>query len=195
MVCVNVSSASPQLQTARTRLRQWRDSDREPFAALCTDPVVMEYFPRTLTRIESDAFIDQRVIELNDLGWSLWAVELTSTGEFAGFVGLTDVTIAAPFTPCIEIGWRLARRFWGVGIATEAAQCVLEFGFGPLGFHEIVSFTALENLRSQRVMQKLGMHTDVAENFDHPRVPVGHRLRRHVLYRIVPGDMTNISRE
>lgn len=173
-----------ELRTTRTLLRAWRDADRDPFAAMCADPVVMEFFPNLLTRAESDAFVDRRIDEFRDCGWGLWAVEIAATGQFAGFVGLSTVGFAAPFTPATEIGWRLAQPFWGSGIATEAALTVLEAAFGPLAFDEIVSFTAEVNRRSQRVMQKIGMHRDHAGDFDHPRVPEGHPLRPHALYRI-----------
>jgi RimJ/RimL family protein N-acetyltransferase len=176
--------AVTELRTARLLLRGWRDSDLAPFAALNADPEVMEHFPSTLSRAQSNGFADRIVAGIERRGWGLWAVVLNSTGAFIGFVGLNPVPFAAPFTPAVEIGWRLARPYWGSGLATEAARPVLAHAFGPLGLEELVSFTSTTNLRSQRVMQKLGMRHDPADDFDHPSLPEGHRLRRHVLYRI-----------
>lgn len=173
-----------ELHTDRLLLRPWGHADREPFAALNADPEVMRHFPSTLTRADSDAFVDRVVAGLDDRGWGLWAVEVTATGDFAGFVGLNPATFVAPFTPAVEIGWRLGRPFWGQGIASEAARAVLEHAFGPLGLVEVVSFTTTTNLASQRVMQRIGMGRDPADDFDHPAIPEGHLLRRHVLYRI-----------
>jgi RimJ/RimL family protein N-acetyltransferase len=172
------------LTTDRLLLRQWRDSDREPFAALNADPAVMEHFPALQTREQSDALIDRNIPELDDRGWGLWALEVKDTREFIGFTGLNVPTFDAPFLPGVEIGWRLAKGAWGNGYATEAARAALAYGFGPAGLDEIVSFTATTNLPSQRVMQRIGMMHDEAGDFDHPRVEEGHRLRRHVLYRI-----------
>jgi RimJ/RimL family protein N-acetyltransferase len=165
-------------------LRQWRDSDREPFAELNADPEVMEHFPTVLSRAESGALADRIMAGIAERGWGLWAVEITATGSFAGFVGLNPATFDSPFTPAVEIGWRLARAYWGEGLATEAACTVLEYGFGSLSLAEIVSFTATTNLRSQAVMLRLGMRHIPADDFDHPGLPEGHPLRRHVLYRI-----------
>lgn len=170
------------LHTARTTLRPWRDEDREPFAAMCADPVVMEFFPSVMTRDECDAFVQRRVDEFGDHGWGLWALDVDGRG-FAGFVGLTPVGFDAPFTPAIEIGWRLARAFWNDGLATEAALAALDYGFTVAALPEVVSITSALNVRSQRVMQKIGMTRRVEDDFDHPRVPEGHPLRPHVLYR------------
>jgi RimJ/RimL family protein N-acetyltransferase len=172
------------LTTDRLLLRQWRESDREPFAALNADPAVMEHFPALQTREQSDALIDRNIPELDDRGWGLWALEVKDTGEFIGFTGLNVPTFEAPFLPGVEIGWRLSKGAWGNGYATEAARAALAYGFGPAGLDEIVSFTATTNLPSQRVMQRIGMVHDEAGDFDHPRIEEGHRLRRHVLYRI-----------
>ncbi len=169
-------------------LRQWRDTDRAPFAALNADPEVMEHFHSVLTRAASDAFVDRIVSGMSARGWGLWAVEVVADGAFAGFVGLNPATFEAPFTPAVEIGWRLARLYWGQGLATEAARAALDYALGPLNLDEVVSFTTTTNLRSQRVMQKLGMHHDPADDFDHPALPAGHPLRRHVLYRIAQAD-------
>jgi RimJ/RimL family protein N-acetyltransferase len=181
------SDSTTQLRTARLLLRGWRESDRTPFAELNADPEVTEHFPNVLSRTESDAFVDRIIAGLEAQGWGLWAVEIVATGEFAGFIGLNPVPFEAPFTPAIEIGWRLAREHWGQGLATEGARAVLDHAFDHLGLVEVVSFTSRTNLRSQRVMQKLGMRHDSADDFDNPRLPRGHPLRSHVLYRIANG--------
>ncbi|NOL44439.1 GNAT family N-acetyltransferase [Kribbella sandramycini] len=172
------------LTTDRLLLRQWRESDKEPFAALNADPVVMEHFLKPVSREDSDALVDYTAAKIADQGWGLWAVEVRETGEFIGFTGLAVPRFDAPFLPGVEIGWRLAKAAWGNGYATEAARAALGYGFGPAGMTEILSFTATTNLPSQRVMQKIGMTRDEAGDFDHPRIPPGHRLQRHVLYRI-----------
>jgi RimJ/RimL family protein N-acetyltransferase len=177
----------PQLRTDRLRLRGWRDADREPFADLNADPEVMEHFPAPLSREQSDAFLAQIVAAWADRGYGLWAVEQRSDRRFLGFVGLAMWAFDAPFMPAVEVGWRLARDAWGRGYATEAATAVLDWAFDVLGLDEIVSFTAPVNARSTAVMERLGMARDPADDFDHPRVPVGHPLRRHVLYRISRG--------
>ncbi len=165
------------IRTERLVLRQWREDDREPFAALNGDPVVMEHFPATMTREQSDAFVDFNIATIAERGWGLWAVE--ADGAFIGFVGLNEPN----FRPGVEIGWRLARAAWGHGYATEAAQAVLAFAKDQLGLDEVISFTSTTNLRSQRVMERIGMTHDPADDFDHPRVK-DPRLRRHVLYRL-----------
>ena len=174
----------PDLTTDRLLLRQWRDSDREPFAALNADPAVMEHFPKLVSREDSDALVDRASASIADHGWGLWAVEVRATGEFIGFTGLSVPSFEAPFLPGVEIGWRLAKSAWGNGYATEAARAALAYGFGPVDLSEILSFTATTNIPSQRVMQKIGMTRDEDGDFDHPRLPAGHRLQRHVLYRI-----------
>jgi RimJ/RimL family protein N-acetyltransferase len=177
-------AGAPTLETERLRLRPWRAADRAPFAALNADPEVMEFFPSVLSRSESDAFADRAAHELEERGFGLWAVELPGELPFAGFVGLAIPRFEALFMPCVEVGWRLARATWGRGIAPEAGRTALAFGFEQQGMDEIVSFTSEINRRSRRVMEKLGMRHDFAEDFDHPTVAVGHRLRRHVLYRL-----------
>jgi RimJ/RimL family protein N-acetyltransferase len=169
--------------TQDLRLRQWRASDHTPFAAMNADSEVMRHFPRLLTRDESDASIALWHEHLQSQGWGNWAVELMTTGEFIGFVGLSVPRRALPFMPCVEVGWRLARAHWGRGWATQAAQAALQVGFDHLGLTEIVSFTALPNLRSRAVMERIGMH-NAHEDFDHPALPEGHPLQRHCLYRI-----------
>src|SRR5262245_14636948 len=171
------------LRTERLVLRRWRPSDLAPFAALNADPRVMQYFPARLTRSESDAFAERIDAHFDEHDFGLWAVEVPGTARFIGFVGLAVPTFTAPFTPCIEIGWRLAAEHWGLGYAPEAARAALDFGFDTLGLREILAFTTVVNQPSRRVMEKLGMSHDPADDFDHPRLPEAHNLRRHVLYR------------
>ena len=170
------------LATPRLRLRPWRESDLAPFAAMNADPLVMEHFAAPLSRQESDAYARRMQAAIEERGWGNWALEVIGGEPFVGFTGLSAPSFEAHFMPCTEIGWRLARSAWGQGLATEAARAALDFGFGELGLAEIVSFTALGNARSVAVMERLGMRRD--GEFDHPRFPDGHRLRRHVLYRI-----------
>jgi len=170
--------------TERLRLRGWRAGDREPFAALNADPVAMEHFPSTMTRAESDGFADRIDATLRERGWGLWAVEVAGGAPFIGFVGLHEARFEAPFTPAVEVGWRLLPAHWGHGYATEAARAALEVGFGEVGLAEIVSFTIPANRRSRAVMERLGMRRDPADDFDHPDIPAGHPMRRHVLYRL-----------
>ena len=173
-----------ELRTSRLLLRRWRDDDREPFAALNADPAVMEHLSAPLRREESDALADRIESGLEEREWGLWAVELPGTAAFVGFVGLNPASFDAPFTPAVEVGWRLAREHWGRGYATEGARATLDFGFDTLALDEIVSFTTRSNTRSRRVMQRLGMRHDPADDFDHPNVPSGDPLRPHVLYRL-----------
>ncbi len=175
---------SESLKTSRLLLRPWRLSDRAPFAAMNADPRVMEHFPAPLSQNESDATIARIEAHLDQHGFGLWAVEILGVAPFAGFIGLSIPRFEAHFTPCVEIGWRLAADFWGSGYATEGAQAALVFGFADLGLKQIVSFTAPANARSRRVMEKLGMTRTASDDFDHPLLPEGHPLRRHVLYRL-----------
>jgi RimJ/RimL family protein N-acetyltransferase len=175
------SKAVSELRTERLLLRRWRLSDRAPSAALNADPEVVRYFQRPLT--PSDHLADMADEDLKRQGWGLWALEQQATGRFIGFTGLARPTFEAPFTPAIEIGWRLARTAWGRGFATEAACAAVAFAFEELGLEELVSFTAEPNARSRAVMRRLGMRHDPADDFDHPNVPAGD-LRRHVLYRL-----------
>lgn len=177
-------SDTPVLVTERLLLRQWREADLAPFAALNADPRVMEFFPRPLDRAESDALAARLSAFIRERGFGFWAAERKADGAFLGFVGLNAPAWTAPFTPCVEIGWRLARACWGQGYATEAARAALAFGFATLGLAEIVAFTVPGNRRSRAVMERLGMHRDPAADFEHPAVPEGHALRRHVLYRL-----------
>jgi RimJ/RimL family protein N-acetyltransferase len=176
-------SAIATLQTSRLRLRPWRDEDLDPFAELNADPRVMEFFPSTLDRGESDALVLRIRDHFARRGFGQWAVEVPGVADFIGFVGLSVPRFEANFTPCVEIGWRLAREHWGQGYATEAARAALEFGFRDLALEEIVSFTTTANLRSRAVMERIGMTRTPADDFDHPAIPEGHPLRRHVLYR------------
>jgi ribosomal-protein-alanine N-acetyltransferase len=178
---------SPALSSGRIRLRRWGDADRDPFAALNSDPRVMEFFPSLLTRAQSDAMVDGIAAHFGKHDFGLWAVEIPSVAPFIGFAGLSVKRFAAPFTPCVEVGWRLAFAYWGRGYATEAARLALDYGFGTLGLSEVVSYTTVTNRRSRAVMERLGMRRDPAEDFDHPDLPDGHALRRHVLYRLGAG--------
>lgn len=172
------------IKTERLILRPWREEDLEPFAQLNADSRVMEYFPATLTRQESDALAQRIIAKLEEQGWGLWAVSHPGTAEFIGFIGLAKPTFTAHFTPTVEIGWRLAYEYWGQGYASEGAIEVLKYGFETLQLPEIVSFTTTQNMRSRAVMKRIGMHYDPKDDFDHPKLPEGDRLSRHVLYRL-----------
>jgi RimJ/RimL family protein N-acetyltransferase len=169
------------LETSRLILRRWREADSEPFHRINSDPRVMEFFPACLTRAESDALIARAEAHFEKQGFGPFAVETRDGGNLAGFVGLSIPRFEAHFTPSVEIGWRLAAEYWNQGLATEAATRVLRLAFDELGLHELVSFTVPANLRSRRVMEKLGMK--YSGEFNHPELPEGHPLRRHVLYR------------
>lgn len=184
-------------RTDRLELRQWEIADLDEWAALNTDPEVMRYLGPPLTRESAAVWLGVNRGRLEGRGWGLWALEVHDTGTpdgprgFAGFVGLNPPPFEAPFTPCVEIGWRLARRFWGYGLATEAAREVLAFAFaspgqeGPgLDLDEVVSFTVPDNRNSRAVMERLGLHHDPADDFDHPALAASDPLRRHVLYRL-----------
>ncbi len=173
-----------ELLTERLLLRQWRDEDLEPFAELNADPETMRYFPAPPSREQSDALAARARRQIEDEGWGLWAVEVTGGGSFIGFVGLARPSFEAHFTPAVEVGWRLAREHWGRGYATEAGRAALAYGFEELGLEEVVSFTSRLNKPSWKVMERLGMSRDPGDDFEHPRVPAGHPLRPHVLYRL-----------
>lgn len=175
------------VRTDRLLLRTWRQGDLEPFAALNADPEVMECLPKPLDRQESDDLAARLRGQFETRGYGRWAVEIPGVAPFIGFVGLAYVDFPAPFTPCVEIGWRLAREYWGKGYASEAARASIRYGFERLGLEEIVSFTVPHNVRSRAVMERIGMTRTPKEDFDHPVLPDGHPLRRHVLYRIRPG--------
>lgn len=180
----------PTLHTERLILRRWREDDREPFAAMNADPEVMRHFLRPLDRPESDAFFDRIEARFRADGYGLWAVERGADGAFLGFTGLAVATFEAPFTPCVEVGWRFVPDAWGHGYATEAAREALRFGFESLGLEEIVSFTSPLNVPSYRVMERLGMHRDAADDFEYPSRPQGHPLRPQVLYRLRREEFT-----
>jgi RimJ/RimL family protein N-acetyltransferase len=172
-----------ELGTARLLLRQWQPSDFDPFATLNADPEVMRFFPAVLTRHESDALAHRQRTLIAERGWGLWAVEVTASQSFIGFIGLAEPRFDAHFTPALEIGWRLSRSHWGYGYATEGARAALTFAFEELEMDEVVSFTSVINMRSRQVMDRLGMTRDPADDFDHPLVVKGS-LRPHVLYRL-----------
>jgi RimJ/RimL family protein N-acetyltransferase len=173
-----------EIETPRLFLRRWTDADRDPFARMNADPAVMRFFPSVLTRAESDAGVDWINAHFAQHGFGLWAVEVRCDSGFAGFIGLARPRFEAHFTPCIEIGWRLARKYQGHGHATEGARAVVEYAFGTLGLEELVSFTTVANFPSRRVMEKIGMTHSESDDFEHPGLPEGHPLRPHVLYRL-----------
>ncbi len=172
-----------ELTTERLLLRDWRETDREPWVAMNADPEVMRYFPSTRSRADSDQAMDRFQAMLRRQGYGLWAVEVPATGEFIGFVGLNPAPDDYPAAPAMEIGWRLARSSWGHGYATEAARAVLAHAFGPIGFTDLVSFTTVTNTPSRRVMEKIGMTYDPADDFDNPKVK-GWWGAPHVVYRL-----------
>lgn len=172
-----------EFETERLRLVAWREEHIGPFVALSADPDVMRYFAAPATGAQSRAAVALWRAQFAERGWSNWAVELKHTGDFVGFVGLSIPRRVLPCSPCVEIGWRLARRFWGHGYATEAARACLAVGFGRLGLQEIVSFTSLSNQASRAVMERVGMR-NTGRDFEHPAVPPGHPLRLHCLYAI-----------
>lgn len=176
-----------ELETPRLTLRQWCAADRAPFAALNADAEVMRYFPATLDRAGSDLLAERCEQLIAERGWGFWVAEHREDGAFIGFVGLHEVAADLPLPPGIEIGWRLARPYWGQGLATEAARACLRFGFEQLQRSEIVAFTAVSNRRSRAVMQRLGMQCAHAY-FDHPHVPAETGLQRHCLYRLSQVD-------
>jgi RimJ/RimL family protein N-acetyltransferase len=173
-----------ELRTERLLLRAWRDDDLAAFARLNADPRVMEYFPSTRTRAESDASAASLRDHLTSHGFGMWAVEIPGVAPFIGFVGLCWVPFAARFTPAVEIGWRLAVEHWGRGYASEGARAALAAGFDQVGLDEIVAMAAPENLRSISIMEKLGMQRSPTDDFLHPGVAAGQRYPSRVLYRI-----------
>ena len=177
-----------EIATPRLLLRPWNERDLPAFAAMNADVRVMEFMPKLLDRTESDALAARIVEHFNRHGFGFWAVEVPTVTSFAGFVGLSIPRFQAHFTPCVEVGWRLAYEQWGHGYATEAARAAIDFGFTNAGLAQIVSFTVPDNLRSRRVMQRVGMTHLPADDFEHPNLAEGHRLRRHVLYRLQQVD-------
>ena len=171
-----------RLETGRLILRRWREEDRVSFRRMNADPRVMEFMPKVLEAAESDALMDRMERHFEEHGFGLFAVELKGDGEFIGFVGLSVPGFEAAFMPAVEIGWRLAAEYWGQGLATEAAREALRYAFDVVGLASVVSFTVPANVRSLRVMERIGMQ--MVGEFEHPRLPVGHVLRRHLLYRV-----------
>jgi RimJ/RimL family protein N-acetyltransferase len=173
------------ITTERLLLRRWRETDREPFAAMNADPAVMEHLQGTMSREASDAFVNRIQDHWDQAGWGLWALEVPRVAPFIGYTGLWPADYVTG-DPMVEVGWRLARDYWGHGYATEAAREALRTGFEELGMVEIVSFTVPQNIRSRRVMERIGLGRDPSRDFDHPRVdPIAYpELVRHVLYRL-----------
>jgi len=169
--------------TDRLIMRQWRKADRPPFAKLNADPRVMQYFPDLLNKKMSDAMVDRLSDHIAQRGWGLWALEEKQSGDFIGFVGLHVPVVVLPFSPCVEIGWRLARDYWGKGYAIEAAKAALNFGFDQVNLDEVVSYTPVNNLRSRAVMLRLQMQ-ESSDQFEHPSIADAHPLKRHCLYVI-----------
>jgi RimJ/RimL family protein N-acetyltransferase len=176
------------IATGRLILRAWKDCDLAPFAAMNADPAVREFFPGLLTKDESDASARRAQSKIEQRGFGMFAAELRATGEFIGFIGLDPMDFVIPGVPqpAVEIGWRLARAHWGKGLATEGARAVVQFAFGTLHLEEVVAITVPANIRSRRVMEKIGMTHVPHLDFDHPRIAAGHPLRRHVLYLLRP---------
>jgi RimJ/RimL family protein N-acetyltransferase len=172
------------IETERLVLRDWTEADAAPFAAMNADPRVMEFFPKPLSREESDEALAGNQAQIDRNGYGKYATEESDKGRFIGYVGLAPVDPAMPFAPAMEVGWRLTRTSWGEGYATEAARAVVAHAFGTLGLPSLVSFTTEWNLRSRRVMEKIGMTRDPDGDFLHPALPPDHKLARHVLYRI-----------
>lgn len=174
----------PLLETKRLRLREWRDSDIEPFAGINRDPAVMRFFPGALDRAQTIDYIEKAKEHFRRHGVGKWAVELRENGTLIGCVGIDTVDFDAPWRNVPEIAWRLSSRHWGQGYAPEAATAVIDFMFEEEDCPEIVAFTAVHNSQSRRVMEKIGMQYEAGADFDHPKLPVEHPLCRHVLYRI-----------
>ena len=176
-----------EFEIDRLLLRQWRRDDFPAFAQLNADRQVMEFFPSCLSSYESDKAAEKCSAIIADQGWGFWALELKENGAFIGFTGLHKPQLDLPFAPCVEVGWRLARQYWGRGYATEAALQALSFGFEILACKEIVSFAVVENMRSRRVMERLGF-MNTGEDFQHPSLEKNHRLSQHVLYQLSNSD-------
>lgn len=187
-----MQSAPQYLLTSRLKLRRWQESDLAPFARLNASTEVMRFFPKVLTRAESDAIVARITSHFEKNGFGLWAVETRETAEFAGFVGLQSVSFEAHFTPCVEVGWRLMSEFWGRGYAVEAARSAMLDGFERLKLSEIVSMTSLHNTPSIRVMQKLGMVRDASDDFDHPNISADSKLCRHLLYKMTAHSASRV---
>lgn len=189
MLVLKTFPAPLELRTRRTLLRQWKDSDLPAWAALNADAEVRRYFASVNTVDQSVAEAGRMRAAIAQRGWGMWALELPGVLPFAGTVGLHVTTIDAPFVPTVELGWRLAREAWGRGLASEAAHAAARFAFEHLALDEVTAFTTTANEPSRRVMQRLGMHHDAADDFDHPLVEPGHPVRPHVLYRLRAGSL------
>lgn len=173
-----------RLETERLILRPWREEDRAPFAALNADPRVTGHLGGVLDRPGSDAIVNRVLEGFAEHGYGPWALEVKGGSAFIGFCGIWQPSFTAHFTPCTEVGWRLAHEAWGRGYATESAEAALAYGFDALGLTEIVAYTGPDNLRSRRVMERLGMSRDPADDFDRPPLTEGAAARPHVLYRL-----------
>ena len=171
------------LRTPRLLLREWREADIAPFAAMSADPEGMRYLP-SLDRAAAEAWVARMRRHLDEHGFGNFAVEVPGKASFIGAIGLNHVRWTLPFTPAVEVGWRLIPAYWGKGYAVEAARAAIDDGFGRIGLAEIVAYTVPANRASWQVMERLGMTRDPAEDFDHPSQPEGSPLRRHVLYRL-----------
>ena len=182
-VCSHIM-APMTLFTQRLCLRRWRTKDIAPFADMNADPLTMRFMPGVLSRAETEALVQRFEAHHDAHGFGVWAIEAPGVAPLVGYTGLQRVSFEAPFAPAVEVGWRLAPAFWGRGYATEAAREALRFGFEDLNLDQIVSFTVEANKPSWSVMERLGMVRNPAEDFDHPRLPAGHPLRRHILYRL-----------
>lgn len=180
------------LETKRIKLRQWRKEDIDMFAEMNSYPDVMRYFPKPLTRIESDCMAQRCKSHIAEYGWGLWCAQLIDSGEFIGFVGIHRPLKIMPCSPCVEVGWRLNKRHWGMGYATEAAELVLSYGFEKLGLTELVSYTTVSNVRSRAVMERIGLK-NTNQNFGHPEIEEDHPLFEHVLYKITKSSWQNLK--
>ncbi len=172
------------LETERLILRTFRTDDVEGMTLIDQDPMVCRYLPAVGTRAGTEAGVQRIINHYQEHGFSLYAVELRSNREFIGFLGLITPSFQAHFTPAVEIGWRFSSSHWNQGYATEGAKAILQYGFSRLNLTEIVSFTVVDNQASRRVMEKIGLHRDSKDDFDHPRLAANSPLRRHVLYRL-----------
>ena len=180
------------IQTQRLILRQWRDQDRQPFAAMNADPQVMKYFPSTLTKEQSDALIDRFIEDIESSGWGFWAAQRIDSGHFIGFIGINYSADGLPFAPCVDIGWRLAQAHWGLGFATEGAKAAMDYAFNAINLSKVVSMTPVNNKASERVMKKIGMQKQQF-TFMHPKLADGHPLQEHLLYSVTNDQWQQLS--
>ena len=172
------------IETERLILRTWKNFDLDAYYHINQDPMVTEFLGGPLSMQEIQDFMKAQNQQFDQMGYALWAVEEKSSGKLIGFIGLNQLETGFPFSPCVEIGWRLGSEYWKKGYATEGARVVLDYGFKNIKLKEIIAFTVPANIRSIRVMEKIGMVKDVEGNFAHPKLPGDHRLSQHVLYRI-----------